>query len=94
MAKINKDDIVAVIYTGKLEEGEIFDSADKDNPLYFKVGMGDVLPTFEEAVIGMEVGQDGNIDIEPEEVWNDTVRTDDASAGACVPRGRRASATR
>ena len=59
MAKIQKDDIVSVIYTGKLEEGEIFDSADKENPLYFKVGMGDVMPVFEDAVIGMEVGQDG-----------------------------------
>ena len=71
MAKIQKDDIVSVAYTGKLEEGEIFDSADKENPLYFKVGLGDVLPVFEEAVIGMEVGQNGSIDIEPEDAYGE-----------------------
>ena len=89
MAKIQKDDIVSVIYTGKLEEGEIFDSADKENPLYFKVGMGDVMPVFEDAVIGMEVGQDGSIDIEPEDAYGEyderktlAVKKDDFPADA------------
>lgn len=50
-------DLVRIHFTGKLENGEIFESSFNKNPLEFKVGNGDVIIGIDEAVIGMKVGQ-------------------------------------
>lgn len=49
-------DTVKVHYTGKLEDGTVFDSSVNDEPLEFTIGEGDLIPGFEEAVIGMAPG--------------------------------------
>ena len=49
-------DAVKVHYTGRLDEGMIFDSSKGGEPLEFTIGTGGVIPGFEEAVIGMKVG--------------------------------------
>lgn len=49
-------DTVRVHYTGTFEDGQVFDSSDGDEPLEFTLGEEQVIPGFEDAVEGMEVG--------------------------------------
>jgi peptidylprolyl isomerase len=56
MANAKSGDTVKVHYTGKLEDGSIFDSSDGKDPLEFTLGEGNIIPGFEAAVLGMEVG--------------------------------------
>lgn len=59
-------DIVAVEYVGTLDNGGIFDSSESQGgPLEFKVGGGQVLLGFEEAVLNMEIGDKKTIRLEP-----------------------------
>ena len=53
---VKNGDTVRVHYTGRLETGEVFDTSEDGEPLEFTVGSGEVIPGFEEAVRGMEVG--------------------------------------
>jgi len=56
MAKAKKGDTVKVHYTGKLEDGTLFDSSENREPLEFTIGQGTVIPGFEQAVTGMSPG--------------------------------------
>ncbi|PSQ83257.1 MAG: hypothetical protein BRD30_13125, partial [Bacteroidetes bacterium QH_2_63_10] len=56
VATANEGDEVQVHYTGKLEDGTIFDSSEDGEPLSFTIGENRVIPGFEEAVTGMEPG--------------------------------------
>ncbi|MGM0416842.1 MAG: FKBP-type peptidyl-prolyl cis-trans isomerase [Thermodesulfobacteriota bacterium] len=67
MAK--KGDTVKVHYTGRLENGEIFDSSDGKTPLNFIVGQREVIKGFDEAVEGMIVGEEKTVTIEPEKAY-------------------------
>lgn len=57
MAKAKPGDTVRVHYVGKLEDGTEFDSSRERDPLQFTIGEQQVIPGFEEAVVGMEPGQ-------------------------------------
>ena len=50
-------DTVKIHYTGRLQDGAVFDSSSDREPLQFKIGSGQVIPGFEEAVTGMTVGE-------------------------------------
>ena len=56
MAKAKNGDTVKVHYTGKLEDGTVFDSSESREPLQFTIGEGNVIPGFEEAVVDMSPG--------------------------------------
>ena len=56
MAQVQNGDTVKVHYTGSLNDGRIFDSSVDREPLQFTVGAHQVVPGFEEAVLGMSVG--------------------------------------
>ncbi|NVM20197.1 MAG: peptidylprolyl isomerase [Desulfobacterales bacterium] len=57
MAQAKDGDTVKVHYTGKLDDGTVFDtSADRD-PLEFTIGQGQIIPGFEQAVIDMSPGE-------------------------------------
>ena len=62
-----KGDTVSVEYTGKLETGEVFDSSKGREPLEFEVGAHSVIKGFEDGVVGMEIGEEKDIDISSEE---------------------------
>jgi peptidylprolyl isomerase len=49
-------DTVKVHYTGRLEDGKVFDSSEGHGPLEFKIGAGSVIPGFESTVVGMSPG--------------------------------------
>lgn len=70
MAAANNGDEVQVHYTGKLEDGTIFDSSE-DEPLSFTIGENRVIPGFEEAVTGMEPGDSKTTEVEPEQAYGE-----------------------
>ena len=62
-------DRVRVHYTGRLGDGQVFDSSRDGEPLEFTVGAGEVIPGFDEAVSGMQVGESKTIEIEPDDAY-------------------------
>ena len=65
MAKAKKGDKVKIQYTGKFEDGKIFDTTKDIEPLTFEIGSGYVIEGFDEAVIGMEPGESKTVTIPP-----------------------------
>ena len=63
-----KFDILTVNYTGKLEDGTVFDSSKNPGrePFRFTVGLGQVIQGWEEGFIGMKVGGSRTLTIPPE----------------------------
>ncbi len=60
---IQKGDTILVNYIGKYENGEVFDTSDGGRPLKFTVGSGQVIKGFDDAVLGMAVGDKKSIAI-------------------------------
>ena len=60
---VKKGDVVSVEYTGKLGDGEVFDSSTGREPLHFAVGSGQVIPGFDKAVDGMKKGESKKVTI-------------------------------
>lgn len=75
MSKAKTGDTVKVHYTGTLEDGTVFDTSREREPFEFKLGEGTVIPGFDEAVTGLEVGESTKISIEPEDAYGE-VRND------------------
>jgi peptidylprolyl isomerase len=57
MAQAKEDDTVRVHYTVKLDKDTIVGSTKDQEPLQFTLGKGQVLPGFEQAVVGMDSGE-------------------------------------
>ena len=57
MAQAKSGDIVKVHYTGTLDDGTVFDSSENRDPLQFAIGEEQVIPDFEQAVVGMNPGE-------------------------------------
>ncbi len=62
---------VTVHYVGKLDDGSIFDSSRDYEPISFEVGGGKVIPGFDQAVIGMKVGETKSVQILSEDAYGD-----------------------
>ena len=73
MTKIKNGDNVSVHYTGKLEDGSVFDTslAEGREPLTVTLGQGQLIPGFENGLIDMTVGEMKTIEIEPENAYGD-----------------------
>lgn len=56
MPQAKNGDTVKIHYTGKLDDGTVFDSSLGREPLEFTIGSGQVIPGFEEMVIGLAPG--------------------------------------
>lgn len=67
--EVKTGDTICVEYTGRLENGEVFDSSEGREPLEFTVGSGMVIKGFEDAVIGMKKGDSKTVEIGPEEAY-------------------------
>lgn len=68
-AKAN--DKVKVHYKGTLSNGEVFDSSEGKEPLEFTLGTGQVIPGFENAVLGMKVEESKTINIPAAEAYGE-----------------------
>ncbi|MBK7106551.1 MAG: peptidylprolyl isomerase [Ignavibacteriae bacterium] len=71
---VKNGDSVKVHFTGTLEDGRIFDSSIDRKPLAFKVGSGQVIQGFDEAVIGMQLGQEKTININSDKAYGPRVK--------------------
>jgi FKBP-type peptidyl-prolyl cis-trans isomerase SlpA len=73
MIKIKNGDNVSVHYTGKLEDGSVFDTslAEGREPLTVTLGQGQLIPGFEDGLIDMTAGEMKTIEIEPENAYGD-----------------------
>src|SRR5688572_9991830 len=68
-------DTVRIHYTGTLRDGSVFDSSEGREPLSFTLGAGEVIPGFDTAVSGMEVGARRTVTIPAAEAYG--ARRDD-----------------
>jgi peptidylprolyl isomerase len=62
-------DTVRVHYRGTLADGTEFDASEGRDPLEFALGEGVVIPGFEAAVEGLEIGQKRTVTIPPEQAY-------------------------
>lgn len=69
MNKVKNGDRVKIHYTGKLKDGELFDSSRERQPLEFTVGNREIMPGLENSLIGMEAGDTKSIEVPPEEAF-------------------------
>lgn len=64
-------DTVTVHYTGTLDDGTVFDSSVEREPLRFRLGEGEVITGFDEAVNGMKVGDSVKVDLAPSDAYGE-----------------------
>lgn len=69
MSTAKQGDTVQIHYTGTLEDGTVFDSSEGRDPLSFTLGQGQVISGFEEAALGMEVGETKKARIDVDEAY-------------------------
>jgi len=83
--RVQKGDIVRVHYIGKFQGGKIFDPSmskvaqnagmfnpSRDyKPIQVKVGAGQVIPGFEEALIGMRANEEKTVTIPPAKAYGE-----------------------
>lgn len=83
--------VVKVDYTGRFEDGTIFDSSRQEDamkgsnyssgrtyePISFQIGAGQMIPGFENSVIGMKVGEKKTITIVPKDAYGEATMEQD-----------------
>ena len=69
MTQAKEGNTVKIHYTGTLADGSVFDSSSGHDPLEFTLGKGQVIVGFEEAVLGMNVGDTKNFTIPAEKAY-------------------------
>ncbi|MGB0365006.1 MAG: FKBP-type peptidyl-prolyl cis-trans isomerase [Candidatus Poseidoniaceae archaeon] len=74
MTTIEKDAVASVHYTGTLpESGEVFDSSEGRDPLTFLVGHKQMIPGFEEELMGAKKGERRTFTLEPERAYGEKI---------------------
>lgn len=68
-AVVRNGDIVKVHYTGRLQDGTVFDTSVGSEPLEFTIGQGQLIFGFEQAVIGMKVGESKTVTIPVDQAY-------------------------
>lgn len=71
MSQIKKNDRIKVHYTGRLSNGEVFDSSMDREPLEFQVGQGQIIPGFENGVLDMKLNEKKTLVIPSEEAYGE-----------------------
>jgi FKBP-type peptidyl-prolyl cis-trans isomerase 2 len=71
MAQAKNGDTVTVHYTGRFTDGTVFDTSVSGEPLEFTIGERHVIPGFEQAVLGMDVGDSKTVNIASEDAYGD-----------------------
>jgi FKBP-type peptidyl-prolyl cis-trans isomerase 2 len=70
LAQAEQGDTVRVHYTGRLEDGTVFDTSRDRNPIQFTIGEGRVMPPgFEQAVVGMRPGESNTVRVPMEDAF-------------------------
>ena len=69
MIKAQDGNTVKIHYTGKLDDGTVFDSSVDVEPLEFTIGAGEVIMGFEGGVIGMGIDESKNVHIPADQAY-------------------------
>ena len=69
MTQAKSGDTVLVHYAGRLNDDSVFDTSEGRDPLTFQLGKGQVVPGFDKAVAGMEVGGKKTVTIPSDEAY-------------------------
>jgi FKBP-type peptidyl-prolyl cis-trans isomerase 2 len=71
MTKVKEGDVVLVHYTGKLGDGQVFDSSLQREPLEVKLGEGSLIPGFEKGLLDMSPKDKKTIVIDKKEAYGE-----------------------
>lgn len=69
MAQAEQGDTVKVHYTGRLDDGMVFDTSLGRDPLQFTIGEGRIILGFEQAVVGMSPGESKTAEVLAEQAY-------------------------
>ena len=69
MTAVKGGDTVKVHDKGTFDSGEMFDTSEGAEPLVITVGAGQVIPGFDTALIGMQVGETKEVVIPPDQAY-------------------------
>lgn len=69
--QVKNGDTVRVHYTGKLDDGTVFDSSRDGEPLEATLGEEMLIPGFERALLGLSVGESVTVTIAPEDAYGE-----------------------
>ena len=71
MSQAKNGDTVKVHYTGKLNDGSVFDSSQEREPIEFEIGEGKLIPDFEESIVGMTPADSKTISIPAKKAYGE-----------------------
>jgi FKBP-type peptidyl-prolyl cis-trans isomerase 2 len=71
MSQVQGNETVKLHYTGKLNDGQVFDSSVQREPLEVKLGEGRLIPGFEKGLVDMKVDDKKTITIPKEEAYGE-----------------------
>ncbi|MEM0519001.1 MULTISPECIES: FKBP-type peptidyl-prolyl cis-trans isomerase [Aequorivita] len=71
MSQVQGNETVKLHYTGKLNDGQVFDSSVQREPLEVKLGEGRLIPGFEKGLVAMKVNEKKTITIPKEEAYGE-----------------------
>ncbi|MEC7694804.1 MAG: FKBP-type peptidyl-prolyl cis-trans isomerase, partial [Candidatus Thermoplasmatota archaeon] len=66
---VEQDTVASVHYTGTFVDGVQFDSSEGKDPLVFLVGHGQMIPGFEQEVLGAKVGEKREFTLTPDRAY-------------------------
>jgi peptidylprolyl isomerase len=69
MVQVKSGDTIKVHYTGKLDDGTVFDSSHERSPLEFTIGDERIIPGFEEALTGMKLNESKTVHIPSDKAY-------------------------
>ena len=71
MTQVKENSTVKVHYTGKLADGQVFDTSEGKEPLAFTLGEGSLIPGFEKGLIDMKINEKKTINLTKDEAYGD-----------------------
>ena len=71
MSQVKENNTVKIHYTGKLQDGQVFDSSLEREPIEFTIGSGQIIPGLEKGLIDMKVNDKKTIEIPQAEAYGE-----------------------
>lgn len=71
MSQVKQNDTVKVHYTGKLADGQVFDTSEGKEPIEFTLGQGQLIPGFEKGLLEMKLNEKKTVNIPKEEAYGE-----------------------
>lgn len=72
MSQVKENNTVKVHYTGKLANGQVFDTSEGREPLEFTLGQGQMIPGFENGLIDMKLNEKKTITLTKDEAFGES----------------------